>query len=336
LDAFAIQTITTMKFINKILTLLMLSGALVFSSCSDDSDTPTNDDQNNDNTTETSTIVDLAAGDTSLSILVSALEAADLTGALAMDGNMTVFAPTNDAFRALLASNDDWNSLDDIDPALLELVLKFHVLASEVRSTDLGNVYVPTLAMGPNDEAISLQVNVEGGVTFNGNASPIDVDIEADNGVIHTIDAVMLPPNVVALALNNSGFSTLVAALTRSDLTTDYVAVLNGDGPYTIFAPNNDAFAALLSSNEDWSSLDDIPVATLEAVLNYHVVSGANVQSDELSDDQTVGTLGGDLTVDLMGSPSLETGSGQNVNIIATDVQGTNGVIHVVEEVLLP
>jgi transforming growth factor-beta-induced protein len=140
----------------------------------------------------------------------------------------------------------------------------------------------------------------------------------------------------VNLALNNPVFSTLVAALTRADLTTDYVSILSGTGPFTVFAPTNAAFQALLDSNPDWNSLNDIPVATLEAVLNYHVVSGANVQASQLSDNQEVASLGGMLTVDLSNGAKLETTSSQSVNILLTDAQGSNGVVHVVDQVLIP
>lgn len=93
----------------------------------------------------------------------------------------------------------------------------------------------------------------------------------------------MLPPNVVTLALNNSGFTTLVAALTNSRHTTDFVSILSQTGPFTIFAPTNDAFQALLDSNVNWNGLGDIPIATLDAVLKYHVISGANVQGDQIN-----------------------------------------------------
>jgi transforming growth factor-beta-induced protein len=191
------------------------------------------------------------------------------------------------------------------------------------------------LASGPNAEQIVLQVDVTGGVKFNGTASPVTTDIEASNGTIHIINEVMLPPNVVNLASNNGLFSTLVAALTRSDLTTDYVSVLTGDGPFTVFAPTNDAFQALLDSNPDWNSLNDIPVATLQAVLNYHVVSGANVQSDQLSDGQEVEALGGKFTIEIGESVRVMGGS-SNATIILTDAQGSNGVVHVIDTVLIP
>lgn len=146
----------------------------------------------------------------------------------------------------------------------------------------------------------------------------------------------MLPPNVVAKAINNSNFSTLVAALTDSRHTTDFVSVLSGDGPFTIFAPTNEAFQALLNSNSAWNSLTDIPIETLDAVLKYHVVNEANVQSKELKDNQEITMLNSDkITVDLTNGAKLKTSSGQIVAISATDIQGINGVIHVVDTVLL-
>ncbi|CAM1352577.1 fasciclin domain-containing protein [Tenacibaculum ascidiaceicola] len=282
-------------------------------------------------------IVDLAVADSNLSVLVAALQRADLVSALQADGPYTVFAPTDAAFQALLDSNDSWNSLDDIPVETLKSVLLFHVISGEVKAADLSNTYVNTLSTGPNDEMLSLQIEVDGAAEFNGDSKPIATDVMASNGVIHTIDKVMLPANVVTLALNNSGFTSLVAALTDSRHTTDFVSLLKEDGPYTIFAPTNDAFQALLDSNDSWSSLADIPIATLEAVLKYHVFAGGNVQSDELSDDQEITMFDGNIvTVDLSSGAKLDTSSGQSVVISLTDVQGTNGVIHVVDSVLLP
>ena len=150
-----------------------------------------------------------------------------------------------------------------------------------------------TLATGPNDEALSLQVEVTGAVEFNGDSKPITTDILATNGVIHIIDKVMLPTDVVTLALNNSGFTSLVAALTDTRHTTDFVSLLKMAGPYTVFAPTNSAFQALLDSNVSWNSLADIPIATLEAVLKYHVFAGGNVQSDQLTDNQEITMFSG-------------------------------------------
>ena len=152
---------------------------------------------------------------------------------------------------------------------------------------------------------------------------------------MHVIDKVMLPPNVVALALNNEVFTSLVAALTDIRHTTDFIATLSGNGPFTIFAPTNDAFQALLDSNSDWNSLADVPITTLEAVLLYHVVNGANVQSDQLTNGD-VDTLGGTITIDLTSGAQIKTTSEQTVNIILVDVQGSNGVVHAIDTVLIP
>ncbi len=315
------------KNFKTVLTLSLLLCLSFFASCSDDD---VIDEKQKD-------IVELASATSTLSTLVSAVQKAGLVDALKADGSFTVFAPTNDAFQALLDSNNSWNSLDDIPVETLKTVLMFHVLTSKVKSTDLSNVYVNTLATGPNDENLSLQVETTGGVEFNGDSKPVTVDVEASNGVVHIIDKVMLPPNVVTLVLNNSGFTNLVAALTDSRHTTDFVTVLKGDGPFTVFAPTNRAFEELLATNSSWNSIGDIPIATLDAVLKYHVVNGANVQSKQLTNNQEVTMLSGDkITVDLSSGAKLKTTSNQSVVISSTDVQGANGVIHVVDSVLLP
>lgn len=310
-----------MKKLLKLVAVVLI--VTFISSCSDD-----------DSIIETNTIVDVAVNN-NLSSLVAAVTKADLADTLSGSGSFTVFAPTNAAFQALLDSNANWSSIDDIPVETLRSVLLFHVLNGTVASSDLSDTYVSTLSTGPNDEAISLQVEVTGGVEFNGDANPVVVDVNASNGIVHVIDKVMLPPNVVTLALNNAGFTSLVAALTDSRHTTDFVAVLSGAGPFTVFAPTNAAFQALLDSNTEWNSVADIPVATLEVVLLYHVVNEANVQSGQLSNGD-VTTLGGTITIDLTNGAQIVTSSDQTVNIIITDVQGTNGVIHAVDTVLLP
>ena len=301
-------------------------------SCADDDDdSPTGPDAKS--------ITTLVSENSELSTLEEALQLAGLDELEEEDedGTYTVFAPTNAAFQALLDGNASWNSLNDIPADLLKNVLLFHVLGSEVMAADLSNTYVNTLAVGPNDANISLQVDVTSGVMFNGTASPIATDIEASNGVVHTIDKVMLPPNVVALALNNSNFTELVAALTDSRHTPDFIALLNGDGPFTILAPTNAAFQALYDTNPDWNSTADIPIETLTAVLAYHVLANANVQSSQLTQGQEITMYsGGMLTVDLTNGVQFTTSSDQTVTVAIPDVQGTNGIIHAIDTVLLP
>ncbi len=281
-------------------------------------------------------IVETAQTDTELSSLVAALTQANLVNTLSGDGPFTVLAPTNAAFQALLDGNADWNALSDIPNDVLTSVLTFHVLSGRVAAADLNTGYEPTLSKGPNDAGVSLQVSTDGGVTFNNSASPTATDINTTNGIVHKIDQVMLPKNIVELAQANPNFSLLVDALTDPRHTTDFVGTLTGAGPFTVFAPTNDAFVALLATNDDWNGLEDIDINILASVLSYHVVNGANVQSSQLMDGQEITVLsGGTLTVDLDGGAKVETTGGQSVPVIVVDVQGTNGVIHGVSSVLL-
>jgi uncharacterized surface protein with fasciclin (FAS1) repeats len=315
-----------MKLITKFFSLFLFASLVV--SCSN----------NDEPTIETNTIVDVAVNN-NLTSLVAAATRADLASILSSSGSYTIFAPTNDAFQALLDSNPAWNTINDIPVATLRAVLLFHVLETEVKSTDLSDTYVNTLSVGPNEEQLSLQIEVTSGVTFNGNATPIAVDVQASNGIVHVINKVMLPPNVVTLALNNDGFTSLVSALTDTRHSTDFVSILNADGPFTVFAPTNAAFQALLNSNSAWNTLADVPIATLDAVLKYHVVNGLNVQSDQLTNG-VISVIGGSITVDLSNGAQIKTTSNQTVNILVgaatNDVQGTNGIIHAIDTVLLP
>ena len=306
-----------MNYLKKFtLAMLFLAIPFITVSCNDDDDDMGGTDEKN--------IVQIAQDTPELSTLVDALVAANLTGALSGDGPFTVFAPTNAAFQKL-----DPTTLNTIisTPSLLTALLQYHVVADEVFSNELSNGNVPTLLSGQ-----SVAVNVSGGmVTLNGSSKVTTADVMASNGIIHIIDKVLMPPSVVDIAMYSSDFSSLVSAVVKADLA----GTLSGDGPFTVFAPTNDAFQALLDSNEDWSSLADIPVATLEAVLNYHVVNGANVQSGQLSNDQEVTALGGNFTIQI-GDDVKINGVNSSATVILTDVQGSNGVVHVIDTVLLP
>lgn len=310
----------------KLLSLLLVCLNLAFlTSCNDDEEVTPEPEPTN-------TIVDIATGDANFSSLVAALQRADLVTTL-QGGEYTVFAPTNAAFDAFL----NGTPLDQVPVETLTQILLNHVVGGTVRSTDLSNGYVGTAAKeATTDNAISLLVNIDSGVKLNGDVSVTSADIDADNGIVHVVDKVIAVPTVVDLAVKGD-FSILVAALTRADLTTDFVGTLNGDGPFTVFAPTDQAFVDLLNSNNAWNTLEDIPEATLDAVLKYHVVNGANVLSTALTDGQVVGTLqGSDFTIGLTGGATITDGQGGVANIVATDVQGGNGVVHVIDKVILP
>lgn len=308
----------------KLFGFVLLTLCLGFVSCGDD-----------DPMDEVQTITELASDTDDLSSLVAALEAADLVNTLSGTGPFTVFAPTNAAFDNFLSANG-FAELSDVPVALLRNVLLNHVVSGKVLSTDLSTGYVESSATGSGDNPMNMYVSTSGGITINGVSSVTSADIDASNGVVHLVDAVIGLPTVVTFATADPTFSTLVSALTRSSLGVDYVGLLSGSGPFTVFAPTNDAFGDVLSELS-LSGLSDIDDATLNAVLQYHVVNGANVRAADLSDGQEVATFGGDeFTIDLSNGARIVDANDRTTEIIVTDVQANNGVIHVVSQVLLP
>jgi transforming growth factor-beta-induced protein len=314
---------------------LLLIGAIfmtsLFTSCDDDTVVPAPEP-------EPTSVVDIALSDENFSMLVDAVSKAGLVSALDdPTARYTVFAPTNAAFTQLMADLGI-NSIDEVPLETLTNILLFHVINGTVESTDLSTGYTKTLnTQGPDGTSPDLRIVVDGGVTLNGGSTVTDADYRADNGVVHVIDKVMMPPTIVDLAISNDAFTSLVAALTAGDNTTDFVSTLTGDGPFTVFAPVDAAFQSLLDSSPDWNALTDIPVEVRDAVLKYHVVNEANVRAADLTDEQEVTTLsGGTFSIDLDNGAQIRTTAGQTVNIVITDVQGINGIIHVVDTVLLP
>jgi len=293
-------------------------------------------DKDEDENPSEMNIVQLASGNNDLSSLVAAVTRADLVETLSGTGPFTVFAPTNAAFSAFL-SNAGFSSVEDVPVDLLRDILLNHVVSGNVRSTDLTTGYVNTAATFQNtDFNLSLYVDTNDGVRLNGVSSVSAADITASNGVVHVVDAVIGLPTITDFAASNPAFSILVQALTRSDLSANFATVLEGTGPFTVFAPTNDAFVALLAELGA-GSLAEVPAALLEAVLLYHVVGDANVQSSMLSNNQQIGTLNGDsFTINLDGGPSITDARARQANIVATNVQAANGVVHVLDRVILP
>ena len=321
-----------MKTLKKIIPTLIIA-LLLFQSCKED-------DTDVVIIPETNTIVDIAVASDNLTSLVAALQKANLVTTLAGNGPFTVLAPTDDAFAVFLTSNG-FSSLDDVPVDILTNILLNHVVGGRLASTDLTTGYATTFALSSASQAsMSIFIDTSNGVRFNGVSSVSMADISADNGIVHVVDAVIGLPSVVTFAVADPTFSTLVAALTRDDLTTDFVGVLStatgtSPAPFTVFAPTNDAFGSLLSEL-GIAGLADIDEPTLDAVLKNHVVAGANVFDTDLTDNMTVTTLGGDITANVTGGATLTDSNGRIIDIIATNVQADNGVIHAINRVILP
>lgn len=303
------------SFLNSMLFALLLS--MPFVSCSDDDGATTPEEQS---------IVEIATGDNQFSILVSALDRVGLVSVLEGAGPFTVFAPTDAAFQA---SGIDLNALSDAE---LREVLLYHVLGAEVKSTDIaaGQTYATTAATtGPNGTQLSILIEKSTGVKINNSANVTTADVDATNGVIHIVDQVILPLDIVGHAAANSNFTSLVSTLGAA--SGDLVNVLSGDGPFTVFAPLNSAFDAISTVT---AGLD---ADQLAKVLTYHVASG-NVQSSGLSDGMSIPTVNSEsITVSIdAGVVTLTDTNGGTSKVLLTDVQATNGVIHVIEQVLIP
>jgi len=293
-------------------------------------------------------IVSIASSNDDFSTLVQAVQAADLVETLQGEGPFTVFAPTNEAFAQLPEDSVEF-LLQPENKDLLVDVLTYHVVPGNVTSDQLETGMVEAL----NGE-LSVEVS-EDRVSVN-DASVIQADVEASNGVIHAVNQVLLPEgivetiqsrmenaanasspeqsesaqveeseDIVTIASNNDNFSTLVQAVEAADL----VETLQGEGPFTVFAPTNQAFAKLPNGLVEFL-LQPENKDLLADVLTYHVVSG-NVTSDQL-ETGTVNALGGGLAVAVSGNKVIV----NNASVIQADVEASNGVIHAVNQVLLP
>jgi len=327
-----------MKFISKTFKLLpVLLLVFGFTACSDD------DDNDYGPVATETTVIDVAL-ENNLTSLAAALEATGLVSTLQGPGPFTVFAPSNEAFTTFL--NDagvDLNNMTVDEEALVTNILLNHVIiGNNLGSADLvnaGSGYTNTGATGPNGENLSLYFSTSNGVMINGISTVTNPDKTATNGTIHIVDTVIDLPTIATFATSNPALTILVDALAYADTgspTVPYIATVSdkGAGPFTVFAPANDAFVALLAELEI-NALTDLDTDTVNSVLLYHIV-GANVQSDELTTG-AVATLGGSIEADTSNF-TLTDQNGRVSNIITSlvDVQSINGVVHVIDRVILP
>lgn len=252
--------------------------------------------------------------------LLAAAKAAGLAEALTKDGPFTVFAPTDNAFAKLPEGTVE-ALLNDVPK--LKTILSYHVVPETLMAKDVvARGSLPTL-LGQ-----SAKVDVGEGVMIGG-AKVVQTDIACSNGVIHVVDSVMMPADIVDLAVGSGKFNTLVAAVKTAGL----VETLKGDGPFTVFAPTDDAFAKLPSGTVE-SLLKPENRDKLTAILTYHVVPGRVMASDVMKMKSAKTVQGQSLTI--MADTKSGSVNVDGANVTQTDIQGLNGVIHVIDEVILP
>jgi len=285
----------------------------------------------------TKNIVELAAATADLSTLVTALKAGKLTDALSGKGPFTVFAPSNEAFAKLPKSVLE-RLLDPKNIKELQAVLEYHVIAgAAVHKADLKFTQrVKTL----EGKELFIVKDHRGDVLVD-NARVTTADVDASNGVVHIIDNVLIPraldqsaspavtKNIVELAAATADLSTLVTALKAGKLTD----ALSGKGPFTVFAPSNEAFAKLPKAVLE-RLLDPKNIKELQDLLEYHVIAGAAVHKADLKFTQKVKTLEGKqlfIVKDHRGDVLVD-----NARVTAADIDASNGVVHIINNVLIP
>jgi transforming growth factor-beta-induced protein len=271
------------------------------------------------------TIVDIAAGNPDFSTLVAAVLAADLAEALSGEGPFTVFAPTNEAFAKLPEGTLESLLLPENKQALTDILL-YHVVSGSVLAADVVNLSEAKTLLGKN-----VNIKVDMGTVMINEANVVATDIIADNGVIHVIDSVILPPadlaDIVDTAVADGRFTTLAAALGAAEL----IDTLKGEGPFTVFAPTDDAFALLPEGTVESLLLPENKQA-LTDILLYHVVAGKVMAEDVVTLTEAETVLGQNVSIKVdMGKVYIN-----ESEVIITDIETSNGIIHVIDVVLLP
>jgi len=267
---------------------------------------------------EPASIVQTAVSAGKFNTLVAAVKAADLVEALEGEGPFTVFAPSDEAFAKLPAGTVE---------ALLEnkekltSILLYHVVPGKVMAKDAVKLTSAKTLLGQD-----LPIAAGEGVQVGG-ANVVATDIECTNGVIHVIDSVIMPKDIVGIAAGSSDFSTLVAAVKAAGL----VETLQGDGPFTVFAPTNAAFAKIPAA-----TLNDLlkpeNKAKLQAILTYHVVPGKVMAKDVVGLKSAKSVEGGKIKISVKDGAVMV----DDANVTATDIVALNGVIHVIDTVIMP
>ena len=311
-------------------TILIVSLGLTVGCAADDESTTTETTSTSTSGTSTQTemgsIVDVAASAGSFNTLLAAVDAAGLTATLDKGGPFTVVAPTDAAFDALPEGTVE-ALLNDL-PTLTDILL-YHVVDGKVPASDVVNASLVATLQGSD-----FKVTLEGDSVYINDAMVTTTDIQADNGIIHVLDAVILPPgSITDIVADNpdidgdgvGDFSTIAAALSAASL----LDTLSAKGSLTVFAPTDAAFAKLPAGTVE-ALLADIPALT--NILTYHV-AGEKLAEADVVGMSSIEMLNGESADVVVGADGVTVGGAA---VIATDIPASNGVVHIVGDVMLP
>lgn len=331
----------------KVITLLGLSAlfSLAILSCNNDDDI---DDPNGN--VGPSTLQAEISADARFSIMTDALVQTGLDSTLEAPGTYTLFAPTDDAFQQLFTNfgvADLQEALNQLGTETIRNILLYHVLSTKELSGDLNAQFYKTLAVNANGNPMDFYLDpaASEGVLINDVSLVEDPNIQASNGVAHAVSQVFLPQNIFQLVSHDTELQSLKTAIALSQGNFDLI--LGADtAQYTLFAPTNTAFDTLVASTPNVNDLADLVVELgpqqLTQTLRYHLVP-SELQAADLSIGSlnTLSASGGtalQLTVNITGnrvSLSDRSSATADAEVIATDITGTNGVVHHIDRVLL-
>lgn len=336
----------TNNFFNRTSLILAASLSLFIASCDKEDDASVNQPKS-----ITQTVVDGA----NFTLLEAAVVKAGYADLLATTANLTVFAPNDDAFRQLDLNGDGTpdldteakiNALTGASLDLLKSVLNYHVLTSRVPSSAITTTGIESTTFATTGTGPKLFAKLNGGKAYINGVEVVTADVAASNGIIHVINKVLIPPalTITGTVAANPNFSRLLYAINRvkNGGGADIAAALNGAGPFTVFAPTNAAFTASGFATD--ASLDAVPVATLQNIILHHAVSGRVFSSDlaagSVSSLLTASDATKTLTINLTGPVVYGAGNGATAanwpKIVGVNLVQTNGVVHVIDKVILP
>ncbi len=252
--------------------------------------------------------------------------------------SFTFFAPTNEAFEKFITENEAYNSINDIPSAIITDLLDYHLIKNKgYILRDTFTEFLPTTSLSNFDGPNSLFIKTEGSIRINGERKVALQDVRLKNSIIHMMGEVATPISLLDIIEVHPELTTFAELFEREDIASDINELLNGEGPFTIFAPTNGAFSDLFSELEI-NGIGGIPVAELKKVLQYHIIKTDNLRSENLEPSSKISTLlsNQELTIGVSNNIKNIRGNNRTANLISTDGQGSNGVLHLIDKVLIP
>ena len=284
------------------------------------------------------TLLEVTQERADISTFSAAVELAGLTGVLESGTDRTLFAPTNNGMDQFLLENG-YTTINAVPVDVLKEIVYNHFVQGSIETSELTTGYKKTFARGSASASnyLDVFVNTTSGIKLNGVATVTTPNIPADNGVLHIVDKVVGLPTIVTHIGANPELTSFATAL-AFDPSSNFIATLSDNSTKTtVFAPDNTAFSAFLTETGN-ANINAFPATELHTILLYHTVNNVNTLSSSFSNGQNISTAAGQgVTISLTGGGKKITDvNGRISNFIKTDIQASNGVVHIVDKALLP